>query len=86
MLLNTFLGAIMRLVISQIAISKSIWGNLNMRLKNRGILTPSFAREDRLAGTPPNVDGPEYCLGRDMCALILEERKWTGTDGVEAVV
>lgn len=34
---NTFFGASIKLVISQIAISKSICGNLNKRLKNRGI-------------------------------------------------
>jgi hypothetical protein len=60
----------MRLVISQMAISKSICGNLNRRLKNRGMRIPSL-RE--LGGMPPNVvEGPECCLGRDMCGFIME--------------
>jgi hypothetical protein len=56
-----------KLIISHMAISKSICGNLNMRLKKRGILT-SFRRVD---GVEPKLDGPPVGLGSDMCGFML---------------
>lgn len=61
------MGAIIRLMISHMAISKSICGNLNMRLKKRGILT-SFRRDE---GVDPKFDGPPVGLGSDMCGFML---------------
>lgn len=54
-------------MISHMAISKSIWGNLNMRLKKRGILI-SFRRVD---GVEPKFEGPPVGLGSDMCGFML---------------
>jgi hypothetical protein len=66
--LNTFFGAIIRLVISHMAISKSICGNLNKRLKKRGIRRPSF----RLEGVvPPKFEGPPVGLGREMWGFMI---------------
>lgn len=57
----------MRLIISQTAVSKSICGNLNRRLKKRGILMPWR----RLLGTvPPKlVEGPPW-RGSDICGFM----------------
>jgi hypothetical protein len=79
MLLNTFLGAIIKLVISHVAISKSICGNLNMRLKKRGILTPSF-REEMPGDMPPKFEGPELCLGNDICGFMMPVMECGGSD------
>lgn len=49
-------------MISQMAISKSICGNLNRRLKKRGIRT-SFRRE---GGVAPKFEGPPVGLGKEM--------------------
>lgn len=70
MLRNTFFGAIIRLVISEAAISKSICGNLNIRLKKRGILTPSS--RDELCLVLPKLEAPELCRGREMCGFMIE--------------
>jgi hypothetical protein len=63
-----------RLVISQTAISKSICGNLNRRLKKRGMREASRRDEaDADAGAmPPNDDGAAAgCWrGRDMCGFM----------------
>jgi hypothetical protein len=79
MLLNTFLGAMIKLVISQVAISKSICGNLNMRLKKRGILTPSL-REEMPGDMPPKFEGPELCLGNDICGFMMSVMGCGGPD------
>jgi hypothetical protein len=57
-----------KLIISHMAISKSIWGNLNMRLKKRGILT-SFRRDDD--GVEPKLEGPPVGLGSDICGFMV---------------
>jgi hypothetical protein len=49
------------------AISKSICGNLNMRLKKRGILI-SFRRDD---GVEPKLAGPPVGRGSEMCGFML---------------
>jgi hypothetical protein len=54
------------------AISKSIWGNLKSRLKNRGILI-SLRREDE--GVEPKFEGPPVGRGRVMCGFILGMRR-----------
>jgi len=59
-------------MISHTAISKSIWGNLNMRLKKRGILI-SFRRDD---GVEPKLEGPPVGLGRDMCGFMPGYVRW----------
>lgn len=57
-----------RLMISQRAISKSIWGNLNRRLKKRGILIS----ERRVEGVvEPKLDEPPVGRGRVMCGFIM---------------
>ena len=58
----------MRLMISQTAISKSIWGNLNMRLKKRGILI-SLRRDE---GVEPKLEGPPVGRGREMCGFMAD--------------
>jgi len=72
----------MRLIISQIAISKSICGNLNSRLKNLGIFKPSL-RVD--GGVPPKLEGP-LVRGNDMCGFMVKglsraERGGYGLEG-----
>lgn len=65
--MNTFFGAIKSDVISHIAISKSICGNLNNLLKNLGIriLAP------RLDGVvPPKFEAPPCCRGTDIWGFI----------------
>lgn len=76
-----------RLVISQMAISKSIWGNLNNRLKNRGIRMVWFRRDDdeEEEGTGPN-DAVECWRGRDMVGFmvaVLDMRTRWGEGGGE---
>lgn len=56
------MGDIMRLIISQAAISKSICGNLNKRLKKRGMRF-SFRRDGVVA---PKLAGPPVGLGREI--------------------
>lgn len=57
----------MRDIISQIAISKSICGNLKSRLKKRGIRS-SLLREE---GVLPKLDGPPVGRGREMCGFMI---------------
>lgn len=62
-----------KLVISQTAISKSICGNLNRRLKNRGMrMRPSFRRDEE--GTGPKDETFELFLGREIVGFILRQR------------
>jgi len=68
--LNTFFGAIIRLVISQTAISKSICGNLNKRLKKRGIRTDVSRRDE--VNTPPKVEVIEFWRGSDIVGFMLK--------------
>lgn len=77
---KTFLGAIIRLIISHTAVSKSICGNLNRRLKKRGILMPWR----RLLGTvPPKLlEGPPW-RGSEICGF-MTVGKSMGTRGETA--
>lgn len=50
------------------AISKSICGNLNSRLKKRGILI-SLRREEGVV--EPKFEGPPVGRGRDMCGFMV---------------
>lgn len=60
-----------RLVISQTAISKSIWGNLNRRLKNRGMrIPPSFRRDED--GTAPK-EAFELFLGSVIVGFMVRQ-------------
>jgi hypothetical protein len=67
-----------RLVISQTAISKSICGNLNRRLKKRGMREPSRRDEPEAdadpEAMPPKDDGAaaECCRGREMCGFMAD--------------
>jgi hypothetical protein len=63
------LGATISDIISHIAISKSICGNLKRRLKKRGMRS-SFLRED---GVLPKFDGPPVGLGSEMCGFMAVE-------------
>jgi hypothetical protein len=55
-------------MISHMAISKSICGNLNNRLKKRGILI-SLRREDGVV--EPKFEGPPVGRGSVMCGFIV---------------
>jgi hypothetical protein len=57
-----------KLMISHMAISKSIWGNLNSRLKKRGMRT-SLRRDDGVV--EPKLEGPPVGRGREMCGFIV---------------
>lgn len=57
-----------RLIISHMAISKSICGNLKSRLKKRGILI-SLRREEGVV--EPKFEGPPVGRGRDMCGFMV---------------
>jgi len=53
------------------AISKSICGNLNKRLKKRGIR--SSLRDD--GDVPPKFEGPPVGRGSEMCGFMVVVRK-----------
>ena len=69
----------MRDIISQIAISKSICGNLKRRLKKRGIRS-SFLREE---GVLPKLEGPLVGLGSEMCGFMTAEARRRDRDGAQ---
>lgn len=60
------MGAIIKLIISHMAISKSICGNLKSRLKKRGI----FNSLRRVEGVLPKLEGPPVGRGREMCGFM----------------
>ena len=61
------MGAIIKLIISHMAISKSICGNLNRRLKKRGILISLRFVE----GVLPKFVGPPVGRGSEMCGFMI---------------
>lgn len=62
-----------RLMISQSAISKSMDGNLKSRLKKRGILI-SLRRDEGVV--EPKLEGPPVGRGREMCGFMMAW--WSG--------
>ena len=62
-----------KLMISHRAISKSICGNLNSRLKKRGI----FISERRVDGVvEPKFEEPPVGRGRVMCGFMMGDALW----------